>query len=106
MRKTVIATMMAVGMFVGGGIASALPANAPNVVGLSEYDAVAVLEAAGVDVRVATRNGSGPRPDSCVVVHQQDLSGKTKIKRKYLGDGEWSRTTIEVPPSTTLNVVC
>ena len=132
MKKLVAVVAMSGAMMFGlASTATAGPASAPNVVGLSEVQAISVLESQGIKVRVATRNGSGPRPESCMVHHQQDLSGKTvgktetvRVKVTYkvkvvdpeTGDVSYEnrtrsvprveRTDVILPPSTTLNVVC
>ena len=114
--RNVIATgVMVAGLSLGlTGLATAAPGQAPNVKGLSESSAVATLEAAGVDVRIATRNGSCALSNQ-VVHHQQDLSGKTYTKTRWSTStdpetGETNRvatrTTVVVPPSTTLNMTC
>lgn len=113
-RNAIAAAIMSVGLVAGAGVANALPASAPNVVGLTEGDAVATLQAEGIKVRVATRNGSCALTDQ-VVHHQQDLSGRTYTKAvtgtKTRADGTTyrgivGRETIVVPPSTTLNMTC
>ena len=112
MKKLVAVVAMSGAMMFGlASPAIAGPASAPNVVGLSEVQAISVLESQGIKVRVASRNGSGPRPESCVVRHQQDLSGKTRTKVTWGTNDQGrrvvvSRETIVTPPSTTLNVVC
>ena len=105
MRKTIaVVAIMAATMLGFGTIASAAPAKAPNVVGLSEGDAVATLQAKGIKVRIASRNGFCVLTDQ-VVHHQQDLSATTRTVSTWDGS-VFTRKTVVVPPSTTLNMIC
>ncbi len=65
----------------GGGVASAT--TAPNVVGMSEADANAALDAAGASHSIISRAGSSSR-DSCTVVEQRDRGYHTEAA------GEWN----------------
>lgn len=106
-RNMVAASVMAVGLAVG--IASpAMAAPTVNVKGMTEASAVKTLKAAGVSVRVATRNGGG-NAQTCTVHHQMNFSGDTKTEykeKKVKGEIVLVPYEVVIPPHTILGVTC
>ena len=64
----------------GAGTASA--GSVPNVLGMSEADATAALDGAGVTHSIVSRAGSASR-ESCTVAEQRDLGYHTETTRVW-----------------------
>jgi len=105
MRRTLTAALLAGAAALTLGTATAAAQPAPYVVGMTEQDAVATLQAQDVPYSITNRAGSPG--GTCTVTAQQDRGYRTEVEMEYDHDDKtWDRTETEVWRGVGLTVVC
>lgn len=113
MRRTLtVAVATAAALTIGTGVASAewlyrdiLVAGVPNVVGMSEADAVATLESQ--DIPFTITNKSGSALTVCNVTDQRDKGYRTETRAEWDSTNqEWVYVEYEIWRGLGLTVVC
>ncbi|MCK0090821.1 hypothetical protein HCA61_02535 [Rhodococcus sp. HNM0563] len=85
------------------GIATAQ--SAPNTVGMSQDQAAAALDEAGVPWHIVSRSGSTLQ--ECTVTEQRDLGYDTETESEWDSDKqEWKDVTVDVWRGVGLIIVC
>lgn len=105
MRTTLPAALCAAAatLLLGSGLAAAQPA--PDVVGLSEQQAIALLDAEGIPYRITNRAGN--LSGECRVTEQRDRGYRTEVDYVYdHDDDEFDRVERQVWLGVGLVVVC
>ncbi|MEE2035166.1 hypothetical protein [Rhodococcus chondri] len=105
MRKTLSAAVLAGAAALTFGTATATAQPAPNVVGMEEHAAYAVLDARAVPFTVTNRSGN--ISGQCTVTGQRDKGYRTEVEWEYdHSNNEYDRTEIRVWRGIGLTVVC
>jgi len=114
MRRTLTAAVLAAttALTLGTGVASAewlyediLVVGIPNVVGISEQDAVATLESQGIPYTITNKSGSALTV--CNVTEQRDKGFRTEIRPEWDSwDQEWDFVEYKIWRGLGLTVVC
>ncbi|MDV2475202.1 PASTA domain-containing protein [Rhodococcus zopfii] len=107
---TVAAVAATAALTFGPGVAAGDPtgypdAGVPNVVGMSEQEAVTTLENAGIPYTITNKSGSALTV--CNVTNQRDKGYITKTRAEWDStDQEWDYIRYEVWQGIGLTVVC
>lgn len=114
MRRTLTVAIIAAttALTLAPGVASAewlyediLVVGVPNVVGMSEQDAVATLESQGIPFTITNKSGSALTV--CNVTDQRDKGFRTEIRPEWDSDNqEWDYVEYEIWRGLGLTVVC